>query len=538
MNSKERVLGVLQGNTVDRRPFTALLSLYGARLIRCPLEKYYKDAAAYARGQTAVRETFQPDILFSPFLLAVFAEAFGGEAKYFDNAPPNLLRPAITSKEEILGLSVPDIDSHPRIVYVRDSLRRVVETHGKDVVVAGSLLSPIDLPLMIMGLDKWMEIVLFDQDGVKRMLEITIPFFLQYANALLKDGADLLVLPAAFLTPSLVSQEIVERFTLPILHDIFTKVRGPMIIHHVGGSFLKFLDLFTGLPNVKGFVLDHQDNLSVAREKVGPGVTLLGGLDGPNIGKILPGEVEERCTYLLRDRQKDPSFILCTTGADVAYDTPLANINAMRKAVESFQVDQEITERPQIVCIACTIYRKELEALRERGLIDFTIRYLDSKLHMIPKMLDVKLVTLLDKELDQGHKVLLVYGGCSTHMVDLAGYPGVARVKGASCGDIFLGREQNRKLSKEKAFLLFPEWTLRWREVLGTLMDLDQETTIEIMRESHMKLVYLDTGVCPVPEDELKACSKYFDLPYEVLSVSLDNLYSVINNAITELKIE
>ncbi len=337
MNSKERVFATLQGKQVDRRPFTALLSLYGAGLTGCPLRQYYSDAAAYARGQTAVRETFEPDILFSPFSLVTLAEAFGGEAKYFDNYPPNLLRPAITSMSNIPHLSVPDIDSHPKIIYVRDSLRRIAETHGKESVTAAVLLSPLDLPLMIMGLDKWMETVLFDNDGVDRMLEITIPFFIQFANALLEDGADALVLPAAFLTPALATREILERFALPVMRDVFDKVRGPIVIHHVGSPFLKFLDLFAGLPNVVGFVLDHRDDLSEAREKAGPGMTIFGGPDGPNIGNVSPENIETQCRALLKARRKEPCFILGTTGADIPVDAPAENIHAMRKAVETFK---------------------------------------------------------------------------------------------------------------------------------------------------------------------------------------------------------
>ena len=337
MNSKERVFATLQGKAVDQRPFTAMLSLYGAGLTRCPLREYYTDAAAYAHGQTAVRETFRPDILFSPFLLVALSEAFGGEVRYFDKQPPNLLYPAITSAKEIPRLPQPDIDAHPRIVYVRDGLRRVAESHGKEAAVAGILLSPVDLPLLIMGIDGWLETVLFDEDGVKRMLEITIPFFIHYANALFGDGADALVLPAAFLTPALATREMVERFTLPVLKDVFTKVRGPIVIHHVGGSFSKFLDLFAGLPNVVGFVLDHQDNLSSAREIIPPGVTLLGGPDGSNIGKYSPEEIEAHCTTFLNNRRGDPNFILSTSGGDVAIDTPWENIAAMRQAVEKFR---------------------------------------------------------------------------------------------------------------------------------------------------------------------------------------------------------
>ena len=61
MNSMERIQAALAGKPVDRRAIAPVLGLYGARLTNCPLDQYYTDPAAYARGQSAVRETFQPD---------------------------------------------------------------------------------------------------------------------------------------------------------------------------------------------------------------------------------------------------------------------------------------------------------------------------------------------------------------------------------------------------------------------------------------------------------------------------------------------
>ena len=340
MNSKERVFGALQGKPLDRPPFTAMLSLYGARLTRCPLKEYYTHAAAYAAGQTAVLETFHPDILFSPFSLVALTEAFGGQVKYFDNQPPNLLRPAIASAEDIPDLDLPDIDTHPRLIYVREGLRQVAQSHGKKTVITGILLSPVDLPLLIMGIEGWLETVLFDEVGKKKMLDITIPFFIQYANALLNDGADALALPAAFLTPAVSNREIITEFAIPVLKEVFAEIKGPIILHHVGSPFLKFLDLFKGLPNVTAYALDHKDNLLLARETVDPGLTLLAGPDGPNIGKGTPREIENQCMTFLKDRKDDPHFILSTSGGDVGFNTPPDNIHAMRNAVAAFETQR------------------------------------------------------------------------------------------------------------------------------------------------------------------------------------------------------
>ncbi len=195
-----------------------------------------------------------------------------------------------------------------------------------------------------------------------------------------------------------------------------------------------------------------------------------------------------------------------------------------------------MTKTQQIVAIACGVFRPELTALKEQGLFDFTIRYLPSNLHMVPIELYKKMKVLLEREQQQGNKVLLIYGDCHPHMHEQAASPGVARVKGANCCDILLGRDQYMKMIKDNVFFLFPEWTARWKTILGTLMDLDEETTKELMQERNSKLVYLDTGVCPVLDKELKACSSYFGLPYEVMNVSLEHFLSVIRDATIELE--
>ena len=336
MNSRERVFATIQGRTVDRRPFSVMLSMYGARLTGCPLSQYYTDPSAYARGQAAVREIFQPDFLFSPFICVAEGEAFGSKAKYFTDQPPNLMQPAIRSIEEISNLTLPDVDSHPRLVYIREALRLLKASYSEDVTVASILLSPVDLPLMIMGIEGWLETVLFDDDGVKRMLDVTIPFFFKWASALVSEDADFLVMPAAFLNPSIVTQEIVEKFALPVLRKVFSEVLCPIVIHHAGSQFVKFLGTFLGLPNVVGFVLDYRDNFSAARKKIGQNFILMGGLDGPNIGKLSPEELEKRCMTLLENSRDDSRFILGTSGPDIAFDTPPENIHAIRRAVERF----------------------------------------------------------------------------------------------------------------------------------------------------------------------------------------------------------
>jgi uroporphyrinogen decarboxylase len=336
MNSRERVFATTQGQPVDRRPFTAMLSLYGAKLTGCPLERYYRDGHSYAEGQQAVRETFRPDILFSPMVCVAEGEAFGSEVRILKGYAPNLASPAIDVPARIDTCSIPDVDSHPSLVYVRQALRRMVDDHGDETLIAAILMSPVDLPLMILGLDRWLETLLFDADGVRRVLDVTVPFFHRWAAALLADGAHVLALPAAMFNPAVTTRTIAEEIAFPALEQAFAAVGAPIVIHHAGGTFLEYIDLYARLPNVAGIVVNHGDDFSEVRHRGGAGFTLFGGMDGPQLARSTPDEVVRRASLILEDRRDDARYVLSTSNADVSWDTPEETIHALREAVESW----------------------------------------------------------------------------------------------------------------------------------------------------------------------------------------------------------
>ena len=187
------------------------------------------------------------------------------------------------------------------------------------------------------------------------------------------------------------------------------------------------------------------------------------------------------------------------------------------------------------VCIACSVFKPELTRLKEKGLIDFPVRYLNSALHMKPAVLHEHMSALVDKERNHGHEVLLIYGDCQPHIVDITSKKGVTRVSGIHCVEILVGKKMYKKLINDRVFCLLPEWADRWRELLFKLLDADPVTTVDIMKEIHRKLVYLDTGVYPIPHEKLKACSQHFKLPYEVLRGNLDHLDKIIQVAKNKL---
>jgi uroporphyrinogen decarboxylase len=328
-------MATLAGKPLDRRAVTPVLSLYGARLTGCPLEQYYTDPAAYARGQSAVLETFRPDVLCAPLAFASIGAAFGSELVFSDTAAPNIRRPAAQAAEDWDLLVPPDPDTDPRLLYFREAIRLMAAEHKNLVPIAMVIPIPADIPGLVMGLDVWLETVLFDPAGAQLVMEKVIPFYVHLVNGFFAAGATFVAMPCGFASPAIVTRDIVSTFTRPILHRVLSQLRGPVILHNVGAPLLAHLDLLTGLPSVVGFIMDQRDDLARARLVVGPDIVLFGGLDCSTISQMTVSEVKDRCRAILEERRQDPRFVLGTSGPDVVWNTPPENIHAMLKTAES-----------------------------------------------------------------------------------------------------------------------------------------------------------------------------------------------------------
>lgn len=153
-------------------------------------------------------------------------------------------------------------------------------------------------------------------------------------------------------------------------------------------------------------------------------------------------------------------------------------------------------------------------------------------LHMRPGELARKLSNALDTEKHPGSRVI-IYGDCCMMMEQFEKKPGIARTRGMNCCELILGKELYKSLISNGVFFLLPEWILRWEEIFTRELGLSTENATDLMHDMHTRLVYLDTGLIPVPLEEIVRCSSFCGLPYEIMTVSCDHLKYLIDDAIT-----
>jgi len=194
------------------------------------------------------------------------------------------------------------------------------------------------------------------------------------------------------------------------------------------------------------------------------------------------------------------------------------------------------TLQQPVVALCCAVFEGEVEALRPRHWPKLVFRYQSSMLHMKPEKLAIHLDKLVTKELQNGNKVLLVYGDCCMGMAALTAQPGVVRTRGNNCCDLLLGSAEYRRLAHTGAFFLFPEWARRWHHIFSVELGLNRINAAGLMGDMHKKLIYLDTGGVPVPVTELQECAHYCGLPWELLHVPLEPLRAAIQDALDKLK--
>jgi hypothetical protein len=186
-----------------------------------------------------------------------------------------------------------------------------------------------------------------------------------------------------------------------------------------------------------------------------------------------------------------------------------------------------------LVIIACSIFKYELEYLVETGKINIPIVYLNSMLHMHPKQLQ----KLLDAKIEEykNFKIILMYGDCHARMIDYEEKTNVVRTPGINCCEIMLGTQEYKKIRNDGAFILLPEWADRWKEAFIDYMGFKTSKAIRpFMSEMHKKIVYVDTGFQEKNSPLFNEISDFLGLPLEIYSSSIDELEKVINRLIEQ----
>jgi len=327
MNSRERVLAMLDGRPVDCLPVMPITMMFAADFIGARYLAYTTDYHVLAEAQIRTAEEFDFDHVSA---IAETREApdCGAAVEYFEDHPASIVeaQSLLTDKKTLAQLKVPDPLSGGRMNDRIKGIALLKRRVGRDKIVEGWMEGPCGAAADLRGISALMIDFNDDPVFVRDLFDFVFEAGMGFARAQVEAGAEVIGIgdPAA----SLVGPKIYRDFVWPYekkmvdgLHALGARVR-----LHICGNTVRILQGM-GQLGCDHVDVDSLAPMAEARAEVGPEQVLLGGLDP--VRELLNGTPQsvyakvEEC-----HRQAGPRYIV-GAGCELPRDTPAANVHAM-----------------------------------------------------------------------------------------------------------------------------------------------------------------------------------------------------------------
>lgn len=192
----------------------------------------------------------------------------------------------------------------------------------------------------------------------------------------------------------------------------------------------------------------------------------------------------------------------------------------------------------RICFLSCGIYQPELDAvlseIKEDKIFDceLTVTYLQAKLHIDFDLLKKDVLQALRHI--AADKIILLYGAkCHPEFNDFLRDWQLVRFKQSNCIELILGDCKKKIDDAAKTIYLTAGWVTNWDQFFNAAKNTDQ-AAIKQSFADFGQLLFIDTGVCEVPNKKIEEISLYTGLPKSVKKVGLSVFKSNIIKAVKQ----
>ncbi len=328
MTSRERVLGHLAGQRVDRLPLMPITMMFACRQIGRLYRDYCTDYRVLVEGQIRTAEKFGFDYVNTMSDPAREAADCGATVQYFDHQPVALVedQALLADKTKLAHLHMPDPLGGGRMHNGIKALDLFKERVGRDLIIEGWVEGPIAEGADLRGINTLM-IDFFDDPGfVRDLFEFVVAMELRFAAEQVKAGADIIGIGDA--AASLVSRQVYEEFVWPYEKRLVEGIQkmGAKARLHICGDTRRLVAPM-GQLGCEIVDLDFLVPLADARGKMGPDQILLGNLNP--VAAIRNSEPEAvRAAIADCHRQAGPRYVV-GAGCEIPVETPDDNLHAL-----------------------------------------------------------------------------------------------------------------------------------------------------------------------------------------------------------------
>lgn len=334
----ERLTAAIDGSVSDRIPVFCNLLDQGARELGLSIEEYYSNGEHVAEAQLKMREKYGHDNVWSLFYVGKEAELLGCRRILFaKDGPPNVADFVIKSYDDIHRLEVPaDISSHEAFEEGLKCLRILKAEVGGRYPICAYITAAMALPTILMGMDKWMELLFLGPASVRDELlgkchDLFVKEALTYRNA----GADVLVYSNPFGSTDFVSMKYFMEHSLPWIEKDIQGIGIQGVVYYCGmARFSPVIDIVLQRTGIGVYYISPLDDVRKSKEIIAGRGLACGVI---NDIKLIDWSAEEITCEVKRiiDAGMPGGKFLFGTGV-MPYGIPEANIRTMLDAAYTF----------------------------------------------------------------------------------------------------------------------------------------------------------------------------------------------------------
>ncbi|WP_394237077.1 uroporphyrinogen decarboxylase family protein [Niallia oryzisoli] len=338
MNSKERLVGAVTFQPVDRVPVIPVALSQGSKLLNMDLPTYQKNGVHIANGQLKLLEQLEHDAVFGVPHVVEDLVPWGSPLTYYKNGSPTLSKTVIRKFEDIVDLKVPDPSDSLETKESLKAINILAKEVGHHTAVIGALIAPFSLPSMLMGTGPFMRLLLEeDKSGdkyLKMLLDKCRRYVVSWAKQMVEQGADIIVMADGIASETVISRRLFQKFVHPLVIETIKEIPVPVVYEAVG-STQGILDLIATTGAVVA-IIDYKDNLEECKKIAQGKIAIMGNFN--NIEMLYWNSIRTQLEVkkAINKAADGYGYVLSSQGPEIPYDVPFEVIETMVRATKEF----------------------------------------------------------------------------------------------------------------------------------------------------------------------------------------------------------
>lgn len=336
MNEKERLISTLRLEEVDRVPCASPLQTGTIDLMKITgafWPEAHKDANLMAKLAMGAHDIAGIESVRVPFDVTVDATAFGAvTGKETIDRQPSILERPIKTPEDVDRIEIPDPYKSGRAQIVIEAVRKLSE-RMKETPVICAIISPFMLAGQLRGEQEAIMDIIKNPGFLKRVLEVSAKWGIEYSTAAIEAGADVIAMVDATSSGTVLGPAQYAEFAMPYQKMIADSVRknGGYSILHICGNTTKNIQ-YMAQTGVNGISVDQQMDIAWVKEQLRGKCATIGNVSPTStLLKKSPTDVEEEVRRCI-----EGGTDVVAPGCGFAPETPLENMKALAAATKKY----------------------------------------------------------------------------------------------------------------------------------------------------------------------------------------------------------